>query len=149
MSGARVAAIAELRTRLGHITIANGFNTDAGDLVFLCERPQLGPDDPVAAVALVVGADEPGHQGEHVVLLLPVSIQAHVKVVADDPWMTVEAIVEDIKRAIETDHDLDGALLPRGLERGSTEPLEREDGSSTVGCGVEYRLRFKERWGAP
>lgn len=149
MSGIRRAALTTLRTRLRGITKLAGYNTDVGKLVFLAEEPVLGPDDPEAALAIVVGTDEPGFQGEHVVVRLPVEVQAVVKVAASDPWMTIEAILEDVYKAVETDHNLGGALLARGLERGSTRPLDREPGSEYVGAGVEYRLLYKQLWGTP
>ncbi len=142
-------AIGEMRTRLENILVTNGYNTDVGQAVMLGEQPAFGPDDPSAVVALIVGADAPGYQGEHVIVTLPVEAQAIVKADVDDPWVTVEEIIADIKKAVETDHDLGGALIPRGLERGATRPFDRESGSEFVGAGVEYRLMFKELWGAP
>jgi hypothetical protein len=140
-------ALAELRTRLQQITVANGFNTDAGDLVFLGERPALGPDDPAAAVAIVVGPDEPTFQGPKIILVLPVQVEAHVREDVADPWLQVEAVIEDIKTAVELDHDLGGRV--NDLRRGSVTPLDREDGSTTVGAGIEYRLVIAEQWGTP
>ena len=76
-------------------------------------------------------------------------MQAVVKADTESPWSTVEAIVADIKKAIETDQDLAGTLLPRGLTRGKTRPFDRESGGEFVGAGVEYRLLYAEEWGAP
>lgn len=149
MSGARRAALTELVTRLRTITQDNDFNTDAGALVFIGEEPLLGDGDPDEAIAVVVGESEPGHQGEHVVERLPIQVQAIVKDSVAGPWMAIEKIIEDIKTAVETDRTLGGALLPRGLERGSTRALDREPGSVTVGAGLEYRLTYAEEWGAP
>ena len=146
---ARQQALATLRTRVQGILVAEGFQTNAGGLVFLAEKPHLGPDDPGEAIAIEVLPDEPGHQGEKVALTLPIAVQAIVKADLDDPGMTVEAVIADIKNAVETDHDLGGTLLPRGLERGVTAQLDREDGSTFVGAAVGYRLRFTEDWGAP
>jgi hypothetical protein len=149
VSTKRYDALSELRTRLRTIRAPDGFETDAGQLVFLGEEPVLGPDDPAAAIAIVVGGDEPRYQGQSVVIFLPVEVQAHVRANVDDPWLTIEAVVGDIKKAIETDHDLGGILLPRGLERGTTRPKDRESGSAYVAAGVEYKLLFREQWGAP
>jgi len=149
MSSTREAAIGELRDRLEAITMANGFATDAGALIFLGESPTLGPDDPTAAIAIEVQEDIPSFQGEHVVVTVPVDIQAIVKADADEPWMTVEAIVTDIKTAVETDRDLGGTLIARGLMRGTVRPLDREPGSQYVGAAVQYRLLMKESWGSP
>jgi hypothetical protein len=149
----RLNALGVLRGRLQAITIANGFNTDAGKAVFLGELPVLGEDDPAQAIAIVVGPDEIGHQGEKLVVNLPVDVQALVPADADDPWTSVEAIVSDIKRAVEIDsdpnRDLGRILIRQGLERGSTRPLDRESGSGYVGAAVTYRVTFSEVWGAP
>ena len=145
----RETAIGEMRTRLENILVASGFNTDVGQVVMLGEQPVFGADDPTAVVSLIVGQDSAGYQGEHVVVELPVEAQAIVKADVDDPWTTVEAVIADIKKAVETDRDLGGALIRRGLERGATRPFDRESGSEFVGAGVEYRLKFKELWGAP
>ena len=145
----RSAAIVVLRTRLEAILVTGGFSTDAGQLVLLGEQPTLGADDPEASIAIVPQEDETGYQGENVVVTVPVEVQAIVKADAADPWLTVEAIIGDIKRAVETDHDLDSNLIPRGLTRGSTVPLDREEGTTFVGVAVTYRLQMKEQWGAP
>ncbi len=145
----REDAISELRTRLEEILTTNGFNTDAGQLVMLAEQPVFGPDDPEALLSILVGSDEPGFQGENTVIDLPVEVQAIVKASVTDPWVTVEAVIADIKTAVETDHDFGGVLLRRGLVRGPTRPFDREAGSEFVGAGIEYRLMYNERWGAP
>lgn len=145
----RSAALAELRDRVEDILKAGGYETDAGALVFLGEQPTLGPSDPAAAIAIMPLEDTTGYQGVNVDITLPVDVQAIVKADVDDPWVTVEAIIGDIKKAVETDHDLDGMLKPRGLERGSVRPLDREPGSEYVGAAVQYRLRMVEGWGKP
>ena len=146
---ARQQALAVLIARLEGISTGAGFQTDVGQRVFVMEAPTLGPDDPESAIALVIGEDEPGYQGENVVVRLPVQVQAHAPANLEDPWGSVEAIIADIKKAVETDHDLGGTLVKRGLERASTSPLAREEGSQYVGAGVAYRLVMREGWGTP
>lgn len=145
----RQDALAEMRVRLETIQKADGFQTDAGKLVFFGEAPTLGPDDAPAAIVIVPQRDLRKYNGEQAVVTLPVQIQANVKVDADDPGGTLEAVIADIKKAIETDRNLGGNVVERGLEGGETEPLEREEGSAFVGASVEYRLTFPEVWGAP
>ena len=149
MTSTRQSALAVLQARLSQIRISNGYNTDAGARLFIGEQPVLGPSDPLASLAIVVRGDEPGHQGENVVVKLPVGIQAIVRADAEDPWKTIEEIIEDIKRAVEIDHDLGRLLILRGLGRGETQPLDRESGGTFVGAEVEYRLTFIEGWGTP
>lgn len=145
----RQAILAAFISRLSGILIADGYQTDVGQVVFIGERPVLGPDDPDASIDVVVGADEPGYQGENVFVALPVTVRAVVKATRDSAWATVEAAVSDIKTAIETDHDLGGLLVARGLERGTVEPRDREPGDVVVGVGIRYTLKYVEKWGAP
>lgn len=146
---ARQAALTELRDRLQRITAGNGFSTDAGQLVILGENPVLGPDDPAQAIVMVVAEDEPSFQGENIVITLPVRVAVVVKADASDPFGTIEAVLADVKTAVETDHDLGGRLIKRGLTRGPTTPLPKEDGSEFVGASIEYRLMYAEGWGTP
>lgn len=143
----RQLALTELQERLEGIASAAGYQTDAGALIFIGEAPALGESDPTEALAIVIQPDEPGFQGEKVAITLPIEVWALAK--TTEPWATVEAVIADIKKAVETDHDLGGTLLPRGLERGPTQTLAREDGQQYVGAAVAYRLRYAESWGAP
>ena len=151
----RSDAIAELKSRVETILVANGFSTNAGQRVYLGEAPVASPGDPDASLALVVGEDDPGFQGEHVVVDLPVDIQVIVKADTSDPWTTVEEIIGDVKTAVETDHELatvakpNGTLIHRGLERGRVAPFDRDSGSEYVGAAIRYNLKMAETWGAP
>jgi len=145
----RQAALAALRTRLEQILVANDFQTDAGKRVFFAEAPTLGPDDEPAAIAIFPQEDQPGYQGEQVAIVLPVRVEANVRADSENPGATVEAVIADIKKAVELDHDLGRTVSQRGLERGTTAPFDREEGSAFVGAAVTYLLRFPEVWGRP
>lgn len=145
----RQEILAKFVERLEQIQVAFGFQTDVGQLVFIGERPVLGPNDPDASIDVVVGADEPGYQGENVFVTLPVTVRAIAKATNATAWSTIEAIISDIKTAIETDHDLSGLLVARGLERGPVEPRDREAGDEIVAAGISYSLKYTEQWGAP
>lgn len=154
MSSVRQDILAEILARVSGIGIAHGYQTDAGGLVFLGEAPQLGPTDPDAAIAVVVRDDLPGDVsgfGEASdginVSVLPVDVQAVVKADLDQPWVTVEQIIADIKKAIETSDRGLGGLLTRPLARGRIRFSPREPGSAVVGASVEYRATFAESWG--
>ena len=149
MTSRRQDILAELLDRLEGILETSGYQTNIGQLVFLGERPTLGPDDPAASIDVVVGADQPGYQGENVAETLPVTIHAIVKAGVLGAWATVEAILADIKKAVEVDHDLGGLLIARGLKRGTAEPRDREPGDQIVGASIQYTLEYSERWGAP
>ncbi len=141
--------IAEIVSRLSGILLAGGYQTDAGALIFVGQTPPLAEGDPTEALAVVVGGEEVGYQGENVLVVLSIVVHAIVRADVDQPILASEAVIADIKRAVETDHDLARILLPRGLERGATTAAKREPGSEYVAATVEYRCRFVERWGQP
>lgn len=145
----RQAILEALRDRLEAITTANGFRTNAGQTVCLGETPALGPDDATVAIAIVVGDDEPRFQGEHVFVSLPIGVQALAQADLDDPYLAIEAVLGDIKEAVELEDRTLGGLVPRSIDRGSTRTLEREPGSTTVGVELEYSAPYTEVWGAP
>jgi hypothetical protein len=75
------------------IQVANGFSTDAGLTVLFGETPMLGPDDPPAAIAVIVGDDQSpdpyANLGDDILTQLPVDIQAIARADVDQPWLTV------------------------------------------------------------
>lgn len=150
-SSKRELAVQAIVTRLADVTVAKGYNTDAGSHIYEGEVPQLGPDDETAALAVTLDDDSvEARQGEHVICDLLVTVHAVIPDTLATPLRSVEAIVTDIKRAVEkTDRTLGGVLMNRGLTRGSTRVKRREVGSKVVGAAVEYRLQFGEVWGAP
>jgi len=150
MLSRRYRALETLRTRLGAISVANGFRTDAGLLLFMGEDVELGPDDGMSAIAVGVRPDEVRYQGENVTSVVPVEVAALVKASIEFPLLVLEDVIGDIKRAVEQpDRTLGGLLVQRGLERGSVRPLDREPGSETVGAVVEYSMTMAEAWGNP
>jgi hypothetical protein len=134
-------------TRLEAITVDNGFQTDVGLNVFFGVAPDLGPDDPNEAVALVVGDDAAGYQGEHIVIELPVDVVALAKATLEEPWVAVEAVLSDIKKAVELEDRTLGQLVMRQIRRGSTRTLPRETGSQIVGASIRYLAPHAEVWG--
>lgn len=146
----RQQVLAVLATRLQAARLDNDFRTDAGSTVFLGETPDLGPDDPKEAIAIVPQEDAPRVAGRGYLIGWPVSIQALSQACLDDAWSRIEMVLADIKQAIELDDDrrLDG-LLTGAMERGVTRTLPREPGSLTVGVEVMYLLQIKESWGTP
>lgn len=135
-----------LQARVSAILLAGGFATDAGATVFLGETPQLGPDDPFEAIALVPDDDSVQDKG-YLFVQLPVAVQALAKADLDAPWETIEAILGDIKAAVELDDKTLGGLLKAPMMRGTTRTLAREPGSTTVGAGVTYICSYVEQWG--
>jgi hypothetical protein len=97
-------------------------------------------------------------QGGTVRTRVPIEIWACVNVGFNSPLLLVEAVIADIRVAveIETDGATDRSLgifaggpatMPTGLDRGPTRALRREQGSEFVGASVEYIARFETRWG--
>jgi len=149
MAARRRLILEAIRARLWEIRTVNGFATDAGETVFLGETPELGPDDPEQAIAIVVDDELPAHQGENVFSVMPVVVAALAKADLDEPWLAVEAVLGDIKRAIELEDRTLGGLVRLRFERGATRTMKREPGSVTVGVAIEYRAPILEKWGSP
>lgn len=152
MASRRQRLLEAVLARLQAITVANGFQTNAGDNVFLGVAPEFGPDDPSAAIAVAVGEEVPRFQQANLLIGLPIAIQALVNLEKDDldqPWLMVEAVIADIKTAIELeDRTFDGLVAMR-IERGSVLTIPREPGSTTVGAQVTYIAPYIEGWGTP
>lgn len=146
---ARQDIIDEVRGRLSGILVADGFQTNAGQNVLVGMVPSFSPDDPTQAIALLIDKDEPSYQGEAVVIRVPLVVHACVRADVSDPCVAAEAVIADIKKAIETDHDLGKLALARGLERGVVSAAIREQGSEYVAGSVEYRITYREVWGNP
>lgn len=135
--------------RLQAIRVEDDFQTDAGQQVFLGETPKLGPHDPDVAVAVVVQDDQPGYQGENILIGLPLEIQAIAKATPDLSYAAAEAVLADIKKAIELEDRSLGGLVPRTFRRGPTHSVERAEGSTEVGVGITYLFPYLEIWGEP
>src|SRR5574341_1196761 len=128
MASRRQQILEAFLTLVQVIRTANGFATDAGLTVFLGETPTLGPDDPDTAIAIVVGEEAPTYQGENVFIALPVGIQALAKPDLDQPWLAAEAVLGDIKKAVELADRTLGGLVRRHIQRDVTRTMERRTG---------------------
>lgn len=149
MASTRQQILEVVIARLERITRDNGYDTDAGAAVRLGEAPAFGPDDPDEAIAVLLDDDRPGKSMEQVFIELPVAIAALARPDLAAPWVVVEQVLSDVKRAMEqTDRTL-GGLLHRRMERGTTRTLPREEGSLVVGATVTYICPYVEVWGAP
>lgn len=137
--------------RLEAIATAEGFDTDAGQAVFVNEAPGFGPDDGDAALVLVVGDEGQEWQqaGKACVLTLPLTVQAVARSEIADSWLLIEALIGDVKLAVELEDRTLGSLLLAPLRRGPVRSLTREPGSAYVGSQVTYTAQFKEGWGQP
>ena len=145
----RLAILLKFRELLQGISLADGFATDAGENVYLQERPQLGKDDPDIAIAILVQDDEPKWQQEHVFVTLPIEIQALAKADITEPWIAAEQVLGDIKKAMEIEDRTLGRLVKRAIERGTTRTIARDAGATTVGIAITYNAPYAEVWGGP
>ena len=146
----RAAILAGIVTRLQAIDgTTDEFETTAGAHVVLGDVLALGPDDPDVVIGVLPQDDVVSYQGEQLSIQWPIEIQAVVKVDLVDGWQVVEAVLADIKRAIELPDRTLGGLVRRQIERGTTLTLEREPGSSTMGVGIVYVAPYTEVWGHP
>lgn len=155
----RELALVDLLNRLTKIQTAKGYNTDAGENLFIFEDCAVGEDDPLG-IQVEVGPDSPVMSGRRIRAEVPIQIQALVYAPAFDAIPArihaLESLIADIKRAVEIDegqkadlqHGLDGTHA-RGLRRGVTVPLKREPGSQFYGAAVEYIATIDEAWGEP
>ena len=153
----RQLILEEVLRRLELITIANGYETNAGDNVFLMEEVVLGSDDATHAIAVDVQPSEADDLalgpalGQVFGVRLPLSIQSNAKVDLLTPWIAGEQIKSDIKRAMGAPvADLWPAAL-KGFDPGSPwdDTFERAEGSLYVGGAVNYLILYVEEWGAP
>lgn len=107
MASKRLYIVQDLLRRLGFIQVDKGYSSDAGLHIFAGELPKLGADDPVAALAVLLGPDEPLEGGRFtagasVRSRIPILIHATAQVPRDATALLIyEGLIEDIKRAVE------------------------------------------------
>lgn len=145
----RQLIVLEFLNRLSAIKQSEGFQTDAGFRVYLGEVLALDNDDPDAVIALVVRDDIPGRTMENVSITLPMEIQAVAKADINQPLLAAEALIADIKKAIELPDRFLGGLLKERITRSQTRSLPREAGSPTVGISITYLVPYVEAFGRP
>jgi len=144
----RLVILERLALLASTIRIANGFRSDAGLRVYLGAAPELGPNDPPDAIAIVPRDDLAQEQGR-ISVVFPVEVQAIGNASLEAPWRAVEFLIADLKIAIELEDRTLGSLLKGVMSRGPTRTLERVPGVTTMGVGIVYFCPFIEEWGNP
>lgn len=153
----RQAALEELFARAALIRKASGYASDCGQAIYFGINAQLGPDDPAEAIGISVGddrvRDESGSGVDDGLTYIELPVQfaalASVEQLKSEAWRRVEAVLGDIKRAVEFgDRSLSG-LLVKPLQRGPTRTMRAEAGSGTLGVSVQYVLAYVETFGDP
>lgn len=148
----RQLILAEVLARLQTIRRPNGFETDAGRYVLIGEIA-IGPDDADEAIAMVPGETSPLSDRTigKVAEVLPIGIAALARVRSYTEyaraWMRAEAILADIKQALEIADRTYGGLIQNDLRRGPTVTLERPEGGDTLGIGITYEAWYHTGWG--
>lgn len=120
--------------------------------IYLGELPQLDGDNlPDRAIAIVIGDTVPVVQQGDLVIEeeLPIEIQGAARADLDEPWVSVEDLIADIKIAVELEDRRLGNLLKYDMKRGGTRTVPRQEGSAFVGAGITYMCPILERWGNP
>lgn len=145
----REAILAWLVGRLSGILTADGYATNAGQAVHFGDILELGKDEPDVVIAIVIDDDEVGYQGESTQINLPIEFQAVAKVDIDLAALKAEAVLGDVKRAIEIAGRRVAELGHLRIERGTTRVVPREPGSELVAVGVTYVFPYTEPWGNP
>jgi len=144
----RLLILERLGALAGVIKVANGFDSDAGLHVYIGTAPELGPNDPDYAIAIVPG-DELTTEDGRLSNSFPVEVQAIGKAAAADAWINLELLVGDLKRAIELEDRTLGSVIKGVMKRGATRTLERPPGSLTIGAGIIYSCPYVDEWGNP
>lgn len=138
---------------IGRLEAINGegnFQTNAGVAAFFKGyRPTLGDADPDFAIALTIGTDRLQWQGNKMLIDLPIEISALAKVDKEDAFASIEALIADIKRAMELDDTTLDGLLRDDLEREPTTTFDRRGGAPDEGAVLVYVAPYAEAWGAP
>jgi hypothetical protein len=144
----RLLILQRLGALAGVIRKTNGYDSDAGAAVYIGAAPELGPNDPDYAIAIVPG-DELTVEDGRLSNTFPVEVQAIGKSGAADAWINLELLVGDIKHAIELPDRTLGSVLKGVMKRGPTRTLERPPGSTTIGVGIFYTCPYLDEWGNP
>jgi hypothetical protein len=144
--------------RLQLILQENGYRTDLGAHILVGRMPRFGEDDPDQVIAVLPKEDQVGTvQLQKIPVLWPIDIALLLAPDSlEEPWPTVEAGLQDVKRAIEDSDDRTfGGLLrggqgnPGGPVRGTTESFPRHSGSEVVGALITYGFPYTEVYGNP
>jgi len=154
MAARRQLILTALAERLKAISIADGYQTDAGlGAIWLGQDIDLDEKDPGAVLLISAGVERFVGSQAKLYSEWPLSIKAVVKADLDDPLMSAEGMIADTQKAVELDDRTLGGLVnwngQHGLILDSIAALEREPGSPTVGIEVVYIAKLQRSWGDP
>lgn len=135
-------------TRAQTITTANGYNTDAGNQVYLGRR-NFTNIEAFPIISISRGPEELLELvGERMKLAMPVTLEGLIEGDQDNPLTAAEELIADIKMAVCTTSDRLGGLAIR-YEFVTSTPTVRDDGANFVGATVETLCTYVEYVGNP
>lgn len=159
---ARKTILEAFKARLEAIRVTSGYNTDAGEHVFIGETVVFGEGDPAYAIAIVPAEQNRDFRGtlksfSQFLVEIQIVLQTDARqpwlvidsVVIEDPWLVIEAALQDIKRAVEVLENGKKTIAQYRIEAGQVRTVSREPGRTEVGAGVTYAVMLEETWGAP
>ena len=142
-----------IETRLQAITVVGGYNTDAGNQVYLGKR-QVNPDEVDTGPVILVfdESDELAEEGGNVCgtefVQMSVSVQAFMEYVAIAHTRLMHLLIQDIKRSIFLSDSTMGGICSAVLY-GGREVDYPEPGGETVAVTVTVNILYFESYGAP
>lgn len=143
----RKQLIDALKVRLEGISIANGFNTDAGQWVEV-GTPSCSEEDVYPFINIVIEDDEytkhanTPKEVQVYACTLPISIEATFRNRDQDPTELLELALHDIKRCVLSNTD----LPCRNYELKSSSTFMRNEGGQFVAVAVRFEFYFVENY---
>jgi len=145
-----------LEIRCQSILISNGFNTDAGNQVYLGKR-QVNPDEVESGPVLLLFDESDEIDTEQVttcikyVVAMDVTIQVHMEYDANDHTELLHKLVQDIKKAIfNAINPLDGmpsnclSIMP-----GNRRVIYPSNGGDVLAARQGVQIQYVEDYGNP
>lgn len=131
-----------LKTELVKVLVANGFETDLGERVFLGKRNV--DEDEIPCVSIIEGEDQPGDtkNRDDVKIQVDFALAAYLKCDTDAPNTAAHAAIRDMKRVVWRAPNLGnrvGALEYRGRDIGA-----RSDGEAFVMAVLHFSFSISE-----
>lgn len=143
-----------LETRLQDILVANGYNTNAGNQVYLGFR-QVNPDEVASGPALLIYEtdDEPREDDEDFCQesIIDLNFQVEgIHLFEADPTSEVLALLwQDISKAVFLSADKTIGGLALSVRRGPRTFAYPEDGGATIGIQQIVTVTYAETYGDP
>ncbi len=144
MATVREQVVNAVADRFRQILVANGYNTDVGNSVFVWKDTPFSVEE---LPALNI-RDESSDIEEHtnVSELFRLNIRTDIVVSNNDPIPTIRAILQDVRKAISVDETFGGLVLYTRMVGDEIDSVSKEDliASAYVRLYVVYEV---PRWG--